>query len=288
MKSELLKLRYSRLTWVIGVALLLMMAGGHAIVIGLPYFIPWMIGMNEIIPNFTGADRMSDAQLARLSFENTTAQWQVADIAGSSTGLIGAVTTGVVLLAALATTAEYRYDSISLTVQLEPRRGRVLAEKWAALVVLTTVLTAALVALSAVALCVGTLVSGAALAIPVPDLLLAWLGSWLALILVASVGFGVGLLLRGQLISIAVLLGVALLESILRPISSLLFGGPTILSALPFGLAYDVTAHANILTGERIPGFPSGAALVMLLIWAAVIVLGAGVVFRRRDVVGRA
>lgn len=287
MKSELLKLRYSRVTWIVCIALLVTMALGHVIVIGVPYFIPWMISMNEVIPNFTSADQMTDAQLALLSFRNSTAQWQVADIAGSSTGLIGAVTAGVVLLAALSITTEYRHDSISLTVQLEPRRTRVLFEKLAALEIVTTILTLALVILSSVALSIGTMIADAPLAMSVGDLLLAWLESWIILLLIAIFGFGVGLMLRGQLVSIAVLLGLAMLESILRPISTLLFGGPTVLSALPFGLAYDVTGHANILTGQSIPGFMPGAAMLMLLIWAAVIVLGAGVVFQRRDVAGR-
>ena len=288
MKSEFLKLRYSRLTWIIGVALLVMMALGHAIVIGIPYFIPWMISMNEVIPNFTSADQMTDAQLSLLSFENSTAQWQVADIAGSSTGLIGAVTAGVVLLSALSVAAEYRHDSISLTVQLEPRRTRALLEKLAALAIVTTLLAAALMVLSSLALWVGTVVAGVPLAMPLGELVLTWLGSWVVLLLMSFLGFGVGLLLRGQLASIAVLLCLALLESVLRPVSTLLFGGPTVFSALPFGLAYDVTGHANILTGQSIPGFSPEAAMLMLLIWAVVIVLGAGVVFQRRDVAGRA
>lgn len=287
MRSELLKLRYSRLTWIVGIALLAMMVAGHVIVIGVPYFIPWMIRMNDVIPNFTAADQMSDEQLALMSFENSTAQWQVADIAGSSTGLVGIVTAGVALLAALSIAAEYRHDSISSTVQLEPRRPRVLLQKLGAVAIVTSILTLALIAVSAAGLWIGTTMAGIGIAMTIGELFIAWLSSWIVLLLIAFVGFGVGLVVRGQLFSVAVILGLALLESILRPVSTTLFGGPTAIAALPFGLAHDVTGNTSILTGQNILGFASGAAMLLLLAWAIVVVVGAGVLFQRRDVVGR-
>ncbi len=288
MKSELLKIRYSRLTWALGVTLLLLLALAHIVVICIPYLIPWMISMNRVIPNFTTAQRMSQAQLDLLSFAHDTAQWQVADIVGSGTGLVGLVTAGVALFGALSITAEYRHDSISLTVQLEPRRSRVLAEKLAALGIATTILTVGLILLSAIGLWAGTTLAKAHLGMSPAQLALSWVQSWVVLLTMALFGFGIGLIVRSQLVGVAVILGLAMLESIIRPLSMLVFGGPTVLSALPFGLSYDVTGHTNILTGQHVTGFSPGPALLMLIGWAVVIVLAAGVVFRERDVAGRA
>lgn len=288
MKADVLKLRYSRWLWVVTCGVMAAMVAAHAVVISIPYLIPWLISLNEVVPNATSADQMSEEQLALLSFEYPTAQWQVADIAGSSTGLVGMVTALVVLVAALSVTGEYRYDSISLTVQLEPRRHKVLASKLLAVTALVSVVSVFMMVISGVALWIGSSVADAPLTMSLGELAGAWLRSWVALVLMGVIGMCAGVLLRGQLLTIGVLVGVAVLESLLRPVSVLVFGGPSVLSVLPFGLSRDITGHASILTGQFEGGFPVPVALGLLFAWALVMVALATVVFNRRDVAQQA
>ncbi|PID98528.1 MAG: hypothetical protein CSA83_00785 [Actinomycetales bacterium] len=188
----------------------------------------------------------------------------------------------------LTITSEYRHDSISVVIQLEPRRLRVIAEKLVALTVAITLIAVSLMIISAIALQIGSSITQTPLAMNAGELVTSWLASWLVFLLLGYFGFAIGLLLHGQLLSISVLFAITFIESILRPVSIFIFGRVTALAAMPFGLAKDVTNHTSILTGQRQIGFSPMMAFLLLSIWVAGLLLITTWVFQRRDVLGRA
>lgn len=286
MTGELLKLRFSRLTWGIGITVFVLVVLAKTLIITIPYMLGWLISLNKVIPNATDADKMSAEQIANLSFSNLPAQWGVADLLGSSNAIMQTAVAGGVLFGALSIASEYRYGSIVTTVQLTPNRLRVMSEKFAAAAIVATVFALALAVLSTLGLTVGALIADTPLHISVGQLLLSWLSGWLVLILMTWLGLAVGFIVRSQLLSIAILVGIGLLESVARPLFALIFGGPTVMSGLPYGLANDVSSHGGTFVGEINSGFPQIMALLLLIVWTALLTVLAFLVFKRRDVEG--
>lgn len=284
MRAELLKLRFSRSIRTVGTGVVVLFALINALILALPSAIDGLVSLNRVIPNATKADRMSPEQLEMFSFRSIGAQWQIADIAGSSSGLLSWTAFVTSAIAAFAITSEYRHGSISMTVVLARSRLRLVGEKLVVIGVVITLIMGLFALVSSISLLCGTGLFNTSLLMTPGDLAGLWLGSWLVSLLTGWPGFGLGLILRHQVLSLFVLLAMAAVESVLRPISMLVFGRASWLSALPFGLAGDVSRRTNMLGMTNVAGFAPGPALFLLTMWCVGVVSCATVLFVRRDV----
>lgn len=136
--SELLRLRYSLAGRVL-LAILL----AEAIFVGLllaflPNLIEALITLNEVIPNATSADQLTDDQLAALTLASPQFQVLIADVLGNAGLGASLPAIAATLLGALTITGEFRRGSITNTVLAQPIRWRLILAKMTALVYVVT------------------------------------------------------------------------------------------------------------------------------------------------------
>jgi ABC-type transport system involved in multi-copper enzyme maturation permease subunit len=194
-----------------------------------------------------------------------------------------------VLLGALATTGEFRHQTLTPTFLATPRRAGVLGAK-------TVTLFVAGAAFGVIALLasvgIGALVIGAFGVDP----LLGDSNTWtlvgrtiLAMALWATVGVGLGALVPSQVASIVIVLAFTqFVEPLLRLASSFIDWTAEIAKFLP-GAASDALVGASIFTQTN-PLAPAAAALnwwqggLVLLAYAAAVTIGGYFVSWKRDV----
>jgi hypothetical protein len=203
---------------------------------------------------------------------------------GAEAGRLGGALTGigfaelmVAALAALTVTGEYASGSIRTTLTAVPRRTTVVAAKTAAVsgavLVLSLVLTFGTFAL------VSTLMATADvdLRLSAPGVARALAGGAVYLALMAALGVGLGWLLRSTAGAISTVVAIVYVL-------------PLIGLVLPAAVAADITkylpsnAAAVVMQPETVPGqLPPWAGLAVMAAWAAVALIGAAIVVRRRD-----
>ncbi|WBU37107.1 hypothetical protein [Homoserinibacter sp. YIM 151385] len=196
----------------------------------------------------------------------------------SGAGSIGVAVIAIALLGVLAGTSDLRSGGIASALIAQPRRGRLLASKAAAVAVA-----------GAVAGLVYALVSGLALAgslaiLRTPLVLgpldvIATLGRGIgAIACLAVIGLAVGLIARRGVAGVLAMLGILFLEPIIQSAAQLIVGElPAWAQVLPLALARATIGAAPGL----LPPAVAGAALLALTALALGI---ATAVLRRRDV----
>lgn len=249
-RSEVTKLFTTSGWWVIGlimVAYLLMQVGSIASLIG-----------------FSAREGSAGIDGFTLPAEATGYVYSVAASAGYIFPL---------LLGTLMVTTEFRHRLITPTFLATPRRGAALAGKMNAGVVAGALYAAVAVAVSAG---VGALVLelwGQHSAIAETGTWVVLGRSFLALVLWALIGIGVGSIIRNQIAAIVVALAFTLLvEPVLRLAVSPLEWGPAAAQWLP-GAATEATSGYSLMS-------VSGTSAMLLPWWGGALVLaGYAVVF---------
>jgi ABC-type transport system involved in multi-copper enzyme maturation permease subunit len=210
-------------------------------------------------------------------------------LAGTFAALIAVVVVGVMFI-----TAEYRRGMIRTTFAASPQRGRVLAAK--------------AIVLAAVTFVIGLI--AVAVAIPLGDYLLHQNGNpippvpaltWLrivagtaALLAVAAVlALGVGTLLRRSAGAVTAVIAGVVLPYLLATIPGILPTGAEewllrVTPAAAFAVQQSIPPYAQV-AGDYTPGngyfpLPPGAGFGVLCAWAALALVLATFVLRRRDV----
>lgn len=286
--SELLRIRYT-LTGRILLTILL----AEAVFVGLllaflPDLIDGLAALNDVIPNATSADQFTDEQLAALTLASPQFQVLVADILGN-TGLGASLPAiAATLFGALTITGEFRRGSITNAVLDQPIRSRLILAKATALVATVTVAGIALGAVRAGMLAIGLAVQGHPLLIDVPALFAVWVLGIVGLVLYTLLGLGTGLLIHNQVATVSVIFAGIVIESIIRPLALLIFGGANPTLYLPFGLVPDIVRNNPLaLLGADAPltaSLDTPAAIITPTLWAGLILAVATVRFVRADV----
>jgi ABC-2 type transport system permease protein len=126
----------------------------------------------------------------------------------------------------------------------------------------------------------------ASLALGAGEVVGAWGGGLAVMVLYAWLGLAVGTLVRGQVAAVVVGVALSLVEPMIQAAALVLTGGATAATSwLPVTLGSLASAGqggAALFDGAA-TGPGAAAALAGLLAWAAVLLLTAGAVFRRRD-----
>lgn len=282
MRAEFLKARYGRVPRNVTVVLCLGGLFTASLFAFLPLLIDFLISLNEVIPNATDAQNLSPETLAQLSLAEPGNQGAVADIVGGSGFGVSLTALGAAILGALLVTSDFRFGGIARAALHHPTRAGLFLRKWAALAAWSGILTVCLMVLHGLVLLGGLVAQGEPLRISLATIAGLWIRGAFVLQAYAAIGMGVGFLVRAQVPTLMVLLGAAMVESILRPLAKFMFGHLNPASLLPFGLSSDAVSGG---LGPAI--VPSQAALAtpvalgILFAWALVIGAGALFSFRR-------
>ncbi|WP_136518006.1 MULTISPECIES: ABC transporter permease subunit [Cellulomonas] len=284
-RGALLRVRFSRAARVVAVVAGVVLVGQALLLVTLPLLVDALIGLNDVVPNATEADRMTAEQRAQLGLDQVGVQLAAADLTGGAgTGLaVGAVLAAVV--AALVVGNEFRRGSVVASFLAEPRRGRVVGASLVGLVVPVVAAGAVLAVARGLVLLLGARLQGVGLRLGAAELAGVWVRGVVALVLVTAAAAGLAFLVRSAGVAIGVVAGVAVLESSVRPLLALLVDGVTVADALPFGLVTDAVALPA--AGPQVlpeGALPPGTALGILLAWAVVLVGAAWWRTERTDV----
>ncbi|MFC4587781.1 ABC transporter permease [Sphaerisporangium corydalis] len=189
----------------------------------------------------------------------------------AGTGLVFAFVIGTLLM-----TGEYRFQTITYTFLVTPRRERVVAAKLAACAVVGLLFGLAGIALAFAVAIPALLIRGASLSLIGGDVARVCAGVVGAMALYAILGLAVGSLLRNQVAAIVVGVGwVYVLESILVALL------PSVGKWLPGGAAQAVYGVSSPFGSGYLPAW-GGAAL--LVGYAAVFAAVASLTTIRRDI----
>jgi hypothetical protein len=274
--SELLRIRYSTAARVIGLVALVVLVGQALLLALLPVAIDGLVALNEVVPNATEADQMSGAELAAFSLENTSVQFAVVDLTGSTAGGIAGAAVLVCVFAGLMIANEFRRGSIIATMLSFPRRYDAVSGKVAAITIVLLVSCVVVAAIRLAVLLLGAQLQDVPIELPIASVAATWGRGALALVFLALAATGLALLVRTPAATLSVIAVVAVVEASARPIMSLLVDGWNPTRALPFGLVSEAVASPE-LASVGLPGAAPnpGLALVVLAAWA-VVLLGAG------------
>lgn len=276
MKAELLKLRFSRLPLLVGVVLVVEAVITSNLIAWFQAVVRMLISLNDTVPNATDADKMSVESLNRFALDTVQVQTSVIDLsgAGSFGGSIAGL--GMFLLGALAVIGEYRSGTIARTVLHVSRRVDVVVHKVQATLVVAGLLALLLAVIRATSLYVALAANGVALVVAPMEVALILVRGVLVLLLCAAAGVGAGFLVRNPTPLILGAFGLLIIESTLRSLSLLTGSGEEIVQALPFALVGSAVRESG---GVLTPTF----ALLLLLCWTAVVLVGASASLRRRE-----
>ncbi len=303
-RAEMLKLRTTLTPWVVAAAAIAGMLLTQVLTIVLPRTLRTLESMGagpgsdvgfhvgvQVSPEDT-ADLMADlATVADLS--TAPAQRALLDLLGNGPG--GSGSSGVtalcmLLLGALAATTDFRTGGIVPTALAVPDRLRILAGKAGATATAALATGAALAVLTALGLVVAVAVTpGASLAIDAGEALGVWGRGLAVMVLLAWLGLAVGVLVRGQVAAVVIVVGVALVEPMVQAAALVLTGGASSLTSwLPITLASLASAGrgtVELFGGSAPSAVGAVAALAGLIGWAVVLLGAAGTTLRRRDLV---
>jgi hypothetical protein len=208
-------------------------------------------------------------------------------LVGTFAGLIA-----VIVVATMFITAEYRRGLIRTTLTASPRRGRVLAAK--AVVVAAVTFVAGLVAVAiAVPLGERMIRSGGAFIDPVPALTeVRMIAGTAALLAVAAVlALAIGAILRRSAVAVTAVIAVIVLPYILSTVPGILTIGASqwllrLTPAAAFAIQQPYPAYPQVTARYAPPDyFPLApwAGFAVLCVWAALTLVVAIVLLRRRD-----
>lgn len=287
-RSELLRIRYSLAAKLLLAVLVAEAVFISLLFIALPAMIDGLIALNDVIPNATSADQFSDAQLQALSLAAPSAQQTIIDVLGNSGTGISLPALAALLFGALTITTEYRRGSLTPAVLAEPRRGRLLLHKLTALTLTALGAAVALTLLRLILLLAGVAVQGEALLLDPVQITGFGLRGMLTLTLYTWIGFAIGPLVRSPVAVILTLGAAVAVESIVRPITILIFGPPNPTQYLPLGLVPDISGTNPLAAINDAPAFMVGIgtlpALLTLGTWAIAALTIATIRFRRADI----
>jgi ABC-2 type transport system permease protein len=272
-RSEFTKIGTTRMWWLLAIVLFLyigLISGGLATLFGL-------ISTGKI----TRGNTESGSGAAAAIFHN------LAPVVYSFATSVGYVFP--VLLGALATTGEYRHQTLTPTFLANPRRGQVLGAK-----VTSTFIVGAVYGVIALVAAVG--IGALALSIVGVDTALGDSATWaqvgrsiLAMALWALIGVGLGTLVPNQVATIVIVLAFTqFVEPLLRLATSFSEVTANIGKFLP-GAASDALVGASVFTISS-PAAATAAALewwqggLVLAAYAAVFVIAGYFVSWRRDI----
>jgi ABC-2 type transport system permease protein len=285
-RAELLKLRSTRAPWVVGAVALAGAVLVQSMTLLLPRLADRLGGLGgtsseiatDLVPDLTAMTDLGSASVQR----------GMLDLLGngpSGAGSVGVATLCLLILGVLAGTTDFRTGGVVPTALVVPSRTRVLLGKAAATAVAALVIGVALAVVSALGLAVAIATTpGAGLAVSGPDALATWARGLCVLVALAWLGLGVGVLVRGQVAAIVIIVGLAFVEPLVQATVALLSGGTSAaMSWLPLtlGSLASTGPGANGLLGGAALG--AGAALAGLTVWVVVVLGGGAVMFRHRD-----
>lgn len=254
-RAELLKLTTTRLWWI----MLLVMLGYVAIPLG---FTIAFAGQSS------GQGQVTAPALGSLAFQENA--WST-----GSGGTLFAAILGVVMM-----TAEYRYQTITTTFLVTPRRTRVVVAKLAATVVVGVLLALAVLVLSGAVVLVTVLASGGDLAFT-GTIARIVVGVLAVLALYTLFGLGLGALVRNQVAAIvAVIVWMFLVDTIVNAIPALQPAGKW----TPGGAAQALTTTSNSFGADTSYLLPPWAGALVLLGYAVLFAVLASATTLRRDI----
>jgi len=273
LRAELLKLRTVGSTWV-------------ALIVGAAGLLVTQVLLVTLLPAiangtaFAGEAGISDG-LGPMDTASAAFQYGALNVFGASGagGSIGIATIAVLALGVLAGTTDFRHGGIVGTALARPRRWSILGGKVAATAVAATVFGVVLSAIVVAVLLVTVWTGGGGLALSAADIASSLLRGIVSVVLLALIGLGIGVLVRGQLAAFITVGAVLVAEPVLQGIVGLVAGGvPFWARLLPVSLAQAGTADPATSAG-----LPPVVALIVLGGIAAAVVAGAGAALRRRD-----
>ncbi|BCJ69455.1 hypothetical protein [Polymorphospora rubra] len=272
--SELLRVRFS-----LAARIILVLAIAETVFIGLlftflPSLIDGLVALNGVIPNATQADQLDADQLDALNLSTPAIQEVLIDLLGNSGTGIGFPAIAALLLGALTITTEQRRGSLTVSALAEPRRARLLLAKLTALALTVVAAAFVLIVVRGLMLTAGLAVQGEPFLLDTAAVFGLWGRGALTLVLYAGVGFAVGLLARSPVAVILVLGSMIIVESIVRPITLLIFGASNPTLFLPFGLVPDISGTNPLaaLTGTTVTttGVTPTVAVLVLAVWTLI------------------
>lgn len=276
-KSELAKLLYARAPWIVAIV----SAIGVVLTSLLSAFASDVLSWAENVAGSTGA--VSD-ELGVAGFSHASMQWATLNISGASGASAGISAICLIVLGVLNVTGDYRYGSMSTTLIASPNRSRALAARGAAIATVAAAIALVLVVITAAALTLGLAVHGVPLVIPVSGMLTNWLIEVAALVAMALIGMGVGLIARSQVAALVIVFTWIFVEALARSVVAFLVKGTTIADFLPFGLGTAVNHGSGSFGGGALVSVAPTAALIALIVWALCTVGVGGFTLWRRDV----
>ncbi|MFC8598491.1 hypothetical protein [Isoptericola sp. NPDC057191] len=299
-RAELLKLRTTRTPWVVAAVADAGMVLTQVLTLVLPRTLRTIEALSgsdaglhvgvQAPPDVT-ADVMSTLAAA-TDLGTPDAQRALLDLLGGGpgSGSSGVTALCMLLLGALAATTDFRTGGIVPTALAVPDRLRILAGKAGATATAALVVGAVLALVTAVGLVLAvTTTPGAALAIGPGEALAVWARGLAVMVLLSWLGLGIGTLVRGQVAAVVVVVALSLVEPMVQAAALVLTGGATTATSwLPITLGSLASAGQGAAqlfgaTSDAGAGVGAAAALAGLLAWAAVLLVVAGAVFRRRD-----
>lgn len=294
-RAELLKLRTTRMPWVVAAVAVAGMLLTQVLHLVLPRTLRALdalegsgVSVGIQAPPDAAAELVPDLA-ALVDLGSADVQRGILDLLGNGAG--GAGSSGLtalcmLLLGVLAVTTDFRTGGIVPTALAVPDRLRILAGKAGATAAVALGIGAALAVLTAVGLVVGVATTpGARLVLGPGEALGVWGRGLVVLVLLSWLGLAVGTLVRGQVAAIVLVGALALLEPLAQVATLVLSGGTsTLTSWLPLTLgsvASTGQGAADVFGGSSAVG--ALGALAGLAAWAAVLLAAAAATFQRRD-----
>jgi ABC-2 type transport system permease protein len=257
-----------------------------AVIVGVFGLIATQVTLVTVLPALAsgaigrGAEELG-GDLPAFDLANGPAQLAAVSPLGSPTGTgsIGLAVLAVLVLGVLAGTTDYRFGGIVPTALAQPKWGVILAAKVGAMAITGLLVGIIYAAVSAATLTVSLPVAGVELAVSPGDLVGVLARGAVVVMLLALLGLAIGVLARSQLVGVLAMLGVVLLEIIVGAVAQLVTGGvPVWARIMPLSLG-----QAAVSPGLAVD-LPPLVALAALAALVAVVLAGAGVAMRSRDI----
>ena len=181
------------------------------------------------------------------------------------------------VLGSLAVTTEYTAGQIRTTFTAVPRRSLVLAAKAGAVGLLVLIVSEVLAWIAFAATEVVLAIHDKAVSLGEPGVVRSVIMAGVAMTAVALLAVGIGAIVRHTVAAVIVFPAIVFL--------------PLVLLSLPWSWSHQIgrfgllaSAYRLVSPGQHADLLPVWAAVVVLLAWPAIALLGGGFLMRRRDV----